>query len=155
MVIVRIPKAGLSASSLARFVARAVRAVKLKGTVSVLITDNREMRSLNRRFRGKDRPTDVLSFPPMRDFAQDEAGDLAISAQIAAENAKHLGHSLCDEVKILILHGILHLAGHDHEIDDGQMERKERRLRKSLALPVGLIERTDSRESIRKQRARQ
>jgi probable rRNA maturation factor len=78
----------------------------------------------------------------MKEFA----GDVAISAEIAARNARRLGHTVADEVRILTLHGVLHLAGYDHERDDGQMERKEQRLRKSLGLPVGLIERTGRSE---------
>jgi probable rRNA maturation factor len=68
-------------------------------------------------------------------------GDIAISADIAAKNAKELGHSGLEEVKILALHGILHLAGFDHERDNGEMEREEARLRSALGLPTGLIER--------------
>ena len=75
------------------------------------------------------------------------AGDIAISAEIAAQNARHLGHSAAQEIKILVLHGILHLAGYDHESDRGTMARKEVRLRKSLGLPSGLIERSGLRAS--------
>jgi probable rRNA maturation factor len=73
----------------------------------------------------------------MRGFA----GDVAISAEIAARNARRLGHTAADEIRILTLHAVLHLAGYDHEQDNGQMERKEQRLRRSLELPIGLIER--------------
>jgi len=69
------------------------------------------------------------------------AGDVAISAEIARQNARRLGHTAAEEIKILVLHGMLHLAGYDHELDNGEMEREEARLRKSLGLPVGLIER--------------
>jgi probable rRNA maturation factor len=69
------------------------------------------------------------------------AGDIAISADIAAENAKQLRHSAAEEVKILALHGVLHLAGYDHERDNGKMAHREEQLRKSLGLPLGLIER--------------
>ena len=100
------------------------------------------MRSLNRRFRGKDKPTDVLSFPPMSDFAEGLAGDVAISQEIAAKNAHAIGHAPADEVKILALHGVLHLAGFDHESDNGEMAREANRLRSKLRLPVGLIERS-------------
>jgi probable rRNA maturation factor len=72
----------------------------------------------------------------------DFAGDVAISAEIAAQNARRLGHSLPEEIKILALHGVLHLAGYDHERDRGEMARKEEHLRKQLGLPVALIERT-------------
>jgi len=107
-----------------------------------LITHNSEMRSLNRRFRAKDAATDVLSFPAVPGLPGKLAGDLAISGDLAAENAKQLGHTLEDEIKILILHGALHLAGYDHETDNGKMARKEAQLRVGLRLPVALIART-------------
>jgi len=132
---------GISETSLARFVSRASGAVRLNGAVHVLVSGSRELRSLNRRFRGKDKATDVLSFPPIAEMARDLAGDIAISAEIAAQNAKRLGHSTAKEIKILTLHGILHLAGYDHESDRGEMARTEDRLRKSLKLPLGLIHR--------------
>ena len=81
----------------------------------------------------------MLSFPSR---VPGVAGDIAISLEIAAANAAELGHSLATEVKILILHGLLHLAGYDHEIDDGEMLARETALRQELKLPVGLIERT-------------
>lgn len=96
------------------------------------------MRTLNRTFRKINKPTDVLSFPSVTPGV---AGDIAISLEIAAENAAELGHPLATEVKVLILHGMLHLAGYDHEIDDGEMHEREAALRKKLKLPVGLIER--------------
>ncbi|MGA9510736.1 MAG: rRNA maturation RNase YbeY [Candidatus Sulfotelmatobacter sp.] len=118
--------------------------MRLRGTVNVLVTNSHELRSLNLRFRGKDKPTDVLSFPEPRTNlpnAKHAAGDLAVSAEIARDNAKRLGHSLATEIKILTLHGILHLAGFDHERDNGEMADKERRLRLQLKLETGLIER--------------
>jgi probable rRNA maturation factor len=69
------------------------------------------------------------------------AGDIAISAEIAANNARSLGHTAAEEIKILVLHGILHLRGYDHERDDGRMARREEKLRRELRLPIGLIER--------------
>jgi probable rRNA maturation factor len=84
----------------------------------------------------------VLSFPAIPGLMEDFAGDVAISAEIAARNARRLGHTAAEEIRILTLHGLLHLAGYDHERDGGEMERKEARLRKSLGLPVGLIERS-------------
>jgi probable rRNA maturation factor len=119
--------------------------VRLPGTVNVLVTNSRELRSLNLRFRGKDKSTDVLSFPaPLLGHASAKpvAGDLAISAEIARENATRLGHSLAAEIKILVLHGVLHLAGFNHEQDNGEMAREESRLRQQLKLAAGLIERT-------------
>ena len=145
MIIFRKRIAGLSSSTLQRFVLRARKAVRLRDTVNVLVTSSHELRSLNRQFRGTDKATDVLSFPsPLagQHEARRIAGDVAISVDIARENSKRLGHSVADEVKILALHGILHLAGFDHENDNGEMAREELRLRRKLKLEVGLIERT-------------
>jgi probable rRNA maturation factor len=140
----------LSEAALRGFLLRARRAVGLSGTVNLLLTTSAAMRSLNRRFRGRDAPTDVLSFPsaliPAAKPAR-TAGDIAISVDIAAENAGRLGHSAADEVKILALHGLLHLAGFDHERDNGEMARREATLRKTLGLPVALIERSKPERS--------
>jgi len=144
LIILRKKITGLSPSTLERFVRRAKQAVRLKDTVNVLVTGNSEIRGLNRAFRGLDKATDVLSFPSFVvsvSRARPTAGDVAISLDIARENAARLGHSLADEVKILVLHGILHLAGFDHENDNGEMARKEIRLRQRLKLETGLIER--------------
>ena len=143
---------GLSPRALAGFAFKACRAAGLRGTVSILITGNSSMRRLNSRFRGKGRPTDVLSFPAAAS-ANGLVGDIAISLDIAERNARLLGHSVNDEIRILILHGILHLAGYDHENDKGEMARKEILLRRRLALPTGLIERSD-RSPARKQSAK-
>jgi len=136
----RVPD--LTDLALDRFVARARRAVGLKGLVNVLLTSSAEMKSLNRRFRGKDKPTDVLSFPAEPHAQKQFAGEIAISAEIAWQNARQLGHSPAEEVKILVLHGVLHLRGYDHECDNGRMARREKQLRAKLHLPLGLIERT-------------
>jgi probable rRNA maturation factor len=142
LVILRKPVAGLSEATLSRFVTRAKRAARLKGEVNVLVTSSAELRKLNSRFRGKNKSTDVLSFPAPSGLMDDLAGDVAISAEIAVKNAGLLRHSGAAEVKILALHGVLHLAGYDHESDHGEMARKELHLRKSLGLPGGLIERS-------------
>ena len=141
LVIIQERVAGLTEAALATFVTRARRMVGLRGAVSVLVTSDRELQGLNRRFRGKNKPTDVLSFPAMPGLMRGFAGDVAISAEIAARNARRLGHTAGEEIRILVLHAVLHLAGYDHELDDGEMERKEKHLRKTLGLPVGLIER--------------
>ena len=154
VVHIRRPVARLTGSALARFVTRACKAVKLKGAVNVMVTGSRELRSLNRRFRGKDKATDVLSFPSGGPPLRDVAGDIAISADIASRNARLLGHSPAEEVKILVLHGILHLAGFDHERDRGEMARKEKQLRQQLGLPDGLIERSRASARTRTRRAR-
>ncbi len=108
--------------------------------ISCLIADDAELRRLNRRFRGKNKATDVLSFPAEGDAAF--AGDVAISADRARLQAAEHGHSFHDELRILMLHGALHLAGMDHECDQGQMRRAEGRWRRRFALPCGLIERS-------------
>ena len=142
LVIFQKRVADLTEVALDRFVARVRRAAGLKGRVNVLVTSSAEMKSLNRRFRKKDKSTDVLSFPADPDGAKQFAGEIAISAEIASHNARRLGHSPAEEVKILVLHGVLHLRGYDHECDNGQMARREQQLRAKLRLPLGLIERT-------------
>ena len=94
-------------------------------------------------FRGKDYATDVLSFPAEPSDAR-HLGDLAISTLRARAQAREFGHSTEDELRILMLHGVLHLLGHDHETDRGRMARVESRWRKELGLPNGLIERAQS-----------
>lgn len=112
-----------------------------------LITGDAELQRLNREFRGKDSPTDVLSFPVERNHNQKSAppssylGDIALSLGRARAQAREFGHSAEDEVRILMLHGVLHLTGLDHESDSGEMRRSELRWRKRLGLPAGLIER--------------
>jgi probable rRNA maturation factor len=147
VVILQRKIAGLSRSTLERFVLRARRAAGLRDMVNVLITNNAELKSLSRQFLGKDKPTDVLSFPDSPASSRKSkrlAGEVAISADIARDNAKLLRHSVADEVKILVLHGILHLAGYDHERDNGEMARKEMQLRRQLHLEAALIERAQS-----------
>jgi probable rRNA maturation factor len=135
-----------SPRSLARFLTLAQSAVKLRGEVTVLLTTDPAIRSLNRRFRGKNKATDVLSFPADSSApgAERIAGDLAISVSTARRQAAAQGHKLSTELKVLILHGLLHLAGYDHEADTGQMLRRERLFRARLNLPQGLIERSAS-----------
>jgi probable rRNA maturation factor len=141
MVILQKPIAGVSRLALARFTGRARRLLRL-GPVQVLVTTDRRMQALNRRYRRSNKPTDVLSFPavplPGHNGA---AGDIAISASIAARNARRYGHSPAAELKVLILHGALHLAGYDHEADSGRMARAEARLRRILRLPPALLAR--------------
>lgn len=99
-------------------------------TLAVRFVSDREMRRLNREFRGKDRPTDVLSFPGEETVEGVHLGDIAVSVPTARRQALERGHSVERELEILLLHGILHCLGHDHETDDGIMERLERRLRR-------------------------
>ena len=152
--------------TLAAFLAQAAEAVRLQGEVSVLLTTDAEIRRLNREFRHQDKPTDVLSFPveklrshhgahrehggqrksgtrPDTHSRKPElAGDLAISVETAARQAEAAGHALFLELEVLLLHGVLHLAGYDHETDTGQMARREAALRRRLGLAAGLIERS-------------
>src|SRR5580698_3731826 len=111
MVIFETAITGVSVAALQRFVRRAQKLAKVAGEVEVLISTNSRLQELNRRFRRKNKPTDVLSFP------RSTGGDIAISAQIARQNAALYGHGTTEELKILVLHGMLHLAGHDHESD--------------------------------------
>ena len=141
LVILQKRVVGLTELALDRFVTRARGVAGLRADVNVLVTSNAELQELNRRFRGKDQPTDVLSFPALPGLKPRYAGDIAISAEIAAYNARALGHTAVEEIKILILHGILHLRGYDHERDQGKMARREEKLRRDLRLPMGLIER--------------
>ena len=125
---------------LTNFLRAALSLTGLTGEVGVLLTGDAAVRELNRQYRRKDKPTDVLSFPAVEN-AGDIAGDLVVSLETAQQQAAERGHSLETEIKVLLLHGLLHLAGYDHEIDDGEMQRREVRLRRKLGLPGGLIER--------------
>lgn len=150
-MILRKTVKDVSSAALARFAARARKAAHLRGEVTVLVTGNGEIRRLNREFRRKNKPTDVISFPSDADGI---AGDIAISADIARVNGRQLGHGTLAELKVLILHGMLHLAGFDHEADSGEMARKEARLRRQLGLSVGLIERANGNGNARPARGK-
>jgi probable rRNA maturation factor len=99
--------------------------------LTVAFVRDRAMRELNLRFRGKDRPTDVLSFPGGDGDAL-HLGDVVISTDTASRQAEDAGHSLGREVSELVIHGVLHLCGYDHETDRGQMNRLELKLRRKL-----------------------
>jgi probable rRNA maturation factor len=137
-------------ATLNRFLREAQTALRLPGQVSVLLATDAAVRKLNRQFRGKNKATDVLSFPaePIPGIKRSEqpAGDLAISVDTARKQAAQQGHALTCELKILMLHGLLHLAGYDHETDDGKMARREGLLRARFGLPLGLIERAEGGE---------
>jgi len=135
---------GVRQRALSRFAAQAKRAVGLSGEVCVAVTSSQEVQDLNLRYRRKNQATDVLSFPSA---VSTLAGDIAVSADIAAVNAGKLGHSVETELKILILHGLLHLAGYDHESDAGEMKARETALRREFKLPLGLIERVHAGRS--------
>ena len=146
---IRIQSRTLGKAELQRFVARAAAIVGLKGEVHVLLSDDAALRRLNKLFRKKDKATDVLSFP-VADSSAGVAGDLAISLETAARQAHEHNHTLKEEVRVLLLHGVLHLAGYDHEADQGEMAARERALRAELGLPVGLIERAGGIRDVRK-----
>lgn len=125
---------------LRRFAASLRREVSRGRAFSCLIAGDRELRQLNRDFLGKDYATDVLSFPAGEPGGA--LGDLAISVNRARVQAKSRGHELRQELCVLMLHGLLHLLGFDHEIDRGRMRRVEARWRRRFGLPAGLIERS-------------
>jgi probable rRNA maturation factor len=131
---------------LARFLRCAIEATGLAGEVSVLLASDEAIRVLNRKYRRKDKVTDVLSFPAAA-MAEGVAGDLVISLETALVQAEERGHTLEMEIKTLLLHGLLHLAGYDHETDNGAMHRKEAGLRRELGLKAGLIERVQAKPS--------
>src|SRR6478736_7857112 len=119
-----------------------------RGDLSVALVSDRRMRSLNRQFRGKDYATDVLSFPSAdRGFM----GEIVIASGVAARQAREAGHAPTTELKILALHGLLHLLGYDHEADQGRMAKAEARLRKKAGLPSGLIERASPARNAKRQ----
>jgi len=122
-----------------RFARRLQKDVAKGRRFNCLLTGDAELRRLNRQFRGMDYPTDVLSFPAAPPAAH--LGDLAISLGRARAQARQYGHGIEHEVGILMLHGLLHLVGHDHETDNGAMARAEKRWRTRLGLAAGLIER--------------
>ena len=115
---------------LRRVLRAAARDLGVTGELAVVLAGDRTLRSLNARYRGKDKPTDVLSFPGPG--GQEGLGDVVISLETAARNARALGRTLPQEVDVLALHGFLHVLGYDHETDDGTMDRLERRLRRKL-----------------------
>lgn len=123
-------RAPVSARRLATLLLAAARELRVAGELSLLVCGDARMRALNRRYRGKDRPTDVLSFPGPGGRAG--LGDVVISAATAARNALAAGRGLAEELDLLALHGFLHCLGYDHETDRGQMERLEARLRRRL-----------------------
>ena len=106
-----------------------------------LLTDDRELRRLNRHYRGQNKSTDVLSFPAADSSPDRQLGDIAISLDRARTQARQCGHTIGTELRILMLHGLLHLVGMDHETDSGEMARAELRWRRKFNLPAGLIER--------------
>jgi probable rRNA maturation factor len=137
---VRVPVKDLN-----EFLARAHSELRLPaGTVGVCLVTNSEMARWNRTYRGKPGPTDVLSFraaddnetgpKPRKNSSSLYLGDIAIAPAVARRNARRFSRTFGQEMRILILHGMLHLMGYDHETDSGEMDRREQRLRRSLGL---------------------
>jgi probable rRNA maturation factor len=131
-LLFRHPSSKVCRTELRQFLKNLAKELLPERSVTCLIASDAELRKLNQQFRGKDYAPDVLSFPPE---------DIAISFDRAAAQAAELGHTVEDELRILILHGLLHLSGMDHDTDKGAMARAEIRWRKRLSLPSGLIER--------------
>lgn len=138
-ILFRRPAADIRPRALAAYMRLLERSLAKGRAFECLITGDAEMRKLNREFRGKDQTTDVLSFPAPA--GSSALGSLAISAARARAQAREFGHPTDTELRILMLHGLLHLLGYDHESDGGRMERAEKRWRAALGLPAGLIER--------------
>lgn len=131
----------IASGGLGRWLERAAPA-RARGQVTIALLSDSAVRRLNRTFRGKDAATDVLSFP------SDEPGmlgDIAIARGVSARQARLMGHAERTEWRVLALHGLLHLLGHDHETDTGEMARVEERLRRRAGLPTGLIGRSSER----------
>ncbi len=128
---------GSTARGLAAWLRRAAPA-RARGAVTVALVSDRRVRALNARFRGIDHATDVLSFPAEE---RGRLGDIVIASGVAGRQARGAGHPVGTELRVLALHGLLHLLGYDHEHDDGRMARAEARLRRQAGLREGLIER--------------
>ena len=130
MSVVEEGRTQAGAKGLGRWLAR-IAPRSARGIVAIAILPDSRVRALNRKYRRKNRGTDVLSFPGVGDYL----GDIAISRGIAQKQARLLGHSLSTEVRVLALHGLLHLLGYDHDSDNGRMARVEARLRRKARLP--------------------
>jgi probable rRNA maturation factor len=141
-ILFQVPARGLARLELRAFANRLQRQVAAEKPFNALIANDAELRRLNKQFRKKDYAADVLSFPSIE--PEKNLGELAISWDRAKAQASEYGHTVSDEIRILMLHGVLHLIGMDHEKDHGEMARAEIRWRKRLSLPTSLIERVRS-----------
>ncbi len=106
--------------------------------IELILTTDEEIQKLNKQFRNKDKPTDVLSFP-LEDAPNTPLGSIVISIDTAKKQAQKHSHSVEEEIKLLFIHGLLHLLGYDHEIDNGEMREKEKEIIKKFNLPDSLI----------------
>ena len=111
--------------------------------IELILTNDKEIQAINKEYRNIDKPTDVLSFP-LEDMPNMPLGSIIISIDTAKRVAEKLGHSIDDEIKLLFLHGLLHLLGYDHEVDNGEMRAKEEEIIKKLNLPDSLIVRNEN-----------
>ena len=145
-ILFRRPAADVRPRALQSYARRLEKEVAKGRAFECLITGDAELRKLNREFRGKDEVTDVLSFlsGPAEARRPAPLGSIAISVSRARAQARAFDHSTETELRILMLHGLLHLLGYDHELDTGRMARAEKRWRGLLGLPNGLIERVQS-----------
>jgi probable rRNA maturation factor len=137
LVVEVVTTGAIRAQGLAAWLA-SIAPVRARGAMTVALVPDARVRALNRQYRKKDAVTDVLSFPSDE---REYLGDVVIAAGVARRQARDLGHSLAAELRVLALHGLLHLLGYDHQRDDGRMARLERRLRRRGGLVEGLIER--------------
>src|ERR1700688_373495 len=138
-VLFQVATPGLARRSARAFAKRLESEIAGGRSFCCLITNDDELRRLNRQFRKKDYATDVLSFPVLE--RNNILGEIAISFDTAKQQAAEQGHAVGEEIAVLMLHGVLHLLGMDHETDRGQMARAELKWRSSLGLPAGLMER--------------
>ena len=106
--------------------------------IELILTTDEEIKKLNKLYRNKDKATDVLSFP-LENIPGIPLGSIVISVDTAKKGAKEFGHSIEDEIKLLFIHGLLHLLGYDHEVDNGEMRQKEKEIIKKFNLPDSLI----------------
>jgi len=130
VIVNRQRRRRVDTARLRRVLSAAARSLRTTGEVALVLTSDAPVRRLNARYRGKDAPTDVLSFPGPGGEAS--LGDILISLDTAARNARRLRRTLAQELDVLALHGFLHVLGYDHETDDGTMDRIEGRLRRRL-----------------------
>lgn len=107
--------------------------------IELIITENEEIQELNREHRNIDKATDVLSFPMEFDMPNMPVGSIVISVDFVNDKAREYNHSFNDELKLLFIHGLLHLVGYDHEVDSGEHRQKEEELIKQFNLPNSLI----------------
>jgi probable rRNA maturation factor len=140
LVVDVVTSGTMRAPGLARWL-ESVAPATARGSVTIALVPDARVQALNRRYRKKDKRTDVLSFPAEE---PGQLGDVVIAMGVARRQAAAAGHALGTELRVLALHGLLHLLGYDHEQDDGRMSRLERRLRRAGGLGEGLIERSEA-----------